>query len=280
ATYLYGQEALYPFGHGLALEPTRWSDVALEASGQSVSVAVTLERDGAWPAHEVVQVYATVDAAAYPHDLGPLPALRLIGSRVVEVPASGRVRARLEIPWTRLRVWSEEAADFFAPTGTVTLQVARSYDDVERSAEVSGPVLLAEPERRHRRGTAGAVILRAFISPYAFGDRASFGHEKGSGGGEHPAGAQHSSTPNEDVRRRPTLPHPPECSTICAIELSFRVRNGTGRFLDAMTAVTQRDSQPAPNTPPTPERDRQRGGVAPREPHSGRKHSKQPTHTK
>ena len=106
------------------------------------------------------------------------------------------------------------------------------------------------------------------------------GVKKGSGRGEHPAGAQHSSTPNEDVRRRPTLPHPPECSTIGAIELSFRVRNGTGRFLDAMTAVTQRDSQPAPNTPPTPERDGQRGGVVPREPHSGRKHSKQPTHTK
>ena len=141
ATYLYGQEALYPFGHGLALEPTRWSDVALEASGQSVSVAVTLERDGARSAHEVVQVYATVDAAAYPHDLGPLPALRLIGSRVVEVPASGGVRARLEIPWTRLRVWSEEAADFVAPTGTVTLHVARSSADVERSAEVSVPVL-------------------------------------------------------------------------------------------------------------------------------------------
>src|SRR5699024_12242513 len=47
--------------------------------------------------------------------------------------------------------------------------------------------------------------------------------------------------PSGDVRRRPTLPHPPECSTIGAIELSFRVRNGTGRFLDAMTAVTRRD---------------------------------------
>src|SRR5699024_11603369 len=47
--------------------------------------------------------------------------------------------------------------------------------------------------------------------------------------------------PSEDVRRRPTLPHPPECSTIGAIELSFRVRNGTGRFLDAMTAVTRRE---------------------------------------
>ena len=41
-----------------------------------------------------------------------------------------------------------------------------------------------------------------------------------------------------DVRRRPTLPHPGECSTIGAEGLSFRVRNGTGRFPFAMTAVT------------------------------------------
>ena len=39
-------------------------------------------------------------------------------------------------------------------------------------------------------------------------------------------------------RRRPTLPHPPGCSTIGAVGLSFRVRDGTGRFPHAMTAVT------------------------------------------
>mgnify|MGYP000445117102 FL=1 len=40
------------------------------------------------------------------------------------------------------------------------------------------------------------------------------------------------------VRRCPTLPHPVECSTIGAGGLSFRVRNGTGRFPSAMAAVT------------------------------------------
>ena len=40
------------------------------------------------------------------------------------------------------------------------------------------------------------------------------------------------------VRRCPTLPHPLECSTIGAVGLSFRVRDGTGRFPHAMTAVT------------------------------------------
>ena len=40
------------------------------------------------------------------------------------------------------------------------------------------------------------------------------------------------------VRRCPTLPHPGGCSTIGAERLSFRVRNGTGRFPFAMTTVT------------------------------------------
>ena len=48
------------------------------------------------------------------------------------------------------------------------------------------------------------------------------------------------------VRRRPTLPHPGECSTIGAEGLSFRVRNGTGRFPFAMTAVTLSSCQRAP----------------------------------
>src|SRR5690625_7098448 len=71
--------------------------------------------------------------------------------------------------------------------------------------------------------------------------------KRGSRRGEKPrtrAPQRLSHSPHKDVRRRPTLPHPPECSTIGAVELSYRVRNGTGRFLDAMTTVTLRDNQP------------------------------------
>jgi hypothetical protein len=39
------------------------------------------------------------------------------------------------------------------------------------------------------------------------------------------------------MRRRATLPHPIECSTIAVPGLSFRVRNGTGRLPRAMTAA-------------------------------------------
>ena len=51
------------------------------------------------------------------------------------------------------------------------------------------------------------------------------------------------------VRRRPTLPPPLEGSTIGAEGLSFRVRNGTGRFPNAMTAVTMSSYQGAPTRP-------------------------------
>ena len=40
------------------------------------------------------------------------------------------------------------------------------------------------------------------------------------------------------VRRCPTLPQGPPCSTIGAESLSFRVRNVTGRFPLAMAAET------------------------------------------
>src|SRR3954451_2904996 len=77
------------------------------------------------------------------------------------------------------------------------------------------------------------------------------------------------------VRRRPTLPRGPPRSTIGAVGLSFRVRNGTGRFPDAMTAETlwrYPTHEPPRTTGTTP-----RGGwwfrggpVVSREPHSGR----------
>jgi hypothetical protein len=57
-------------------------------------------------------------------------------------------------------------------------------------------------------------------------------------------------TPCEEVRRCPTLPHPPECSTIGAVSLSFRVRNVTGRFPDAITTVTL-STQPTPTHHPS-----------------------------
>ena len=61
----------------------------------------------------------------------------------------------------------------------------------------------------------------------------------GPGGGHAKRGHSRCCDPvSKNVRRRPTLPPGPPGSTIGAERLSFRVRNETGRFPFAMTAVT------------------------------------------
>ena len=53
-----------------------------------------------------------------------------------------------------------------------------------------------------------------------------------------PFGFRQTALVAKCVRRRPTLPHSGPCSTIGAERLSFRVRDGTGRFPLAMVAET------------------------------------------
>jgi hypothetical protein len=55
---------------------------------------------------------------------------------------------------------------------------------------------------------------------------------------KHVGGRTYAAPNGKNVRRRPTLPHAPACSTIGAEELNFRVRNGAGCFPFAMVAET------------------------------------------
>ena len=72
----------------------------------------------------------------------------------------------------------------------------------------------------------------------------------GPGGDENgPPGSQRLDREAQHVkRRRATLPHPLECSTIAAPGLSYRVRNGTGRLTRAMTTAKPRSRNDSQNT--------------------------------
>ena len=56
-----------------------------------------------------------------------------------------------------------------------------------------------------------------------------------------------TGNPQHVKRRRATLPHPLECSTIAAPGLSYRVRNGTGRLTRAMTTAKPRSRNDSQN---------------------------------
>ena len=81
-----------------------------------------------------------------------------------------------------------------------------------------------------------------------------------------PGAVRSTGTPKQLKRRRATLPHPLECSTIAAPGLSYRVRNGTGRLTRAMTTanLTATAGKPKESKPAN------QSFVAVREPASGR----------
>ena len=114
-----------------------------------------------------------------------------------------------------------------------------------RSARPRPPARLAGIPPR-----AGATVPSASTAPADPScARQPWAHSSvlGSGGILPPSGKTHEGPPalmagdpssSACVRRRPTLPPRLQGSTIGAEGLSFRVRNGTGRFPFAMAAVT------------------------------------------
>ena len=82
--------------------------------------------------------------------------------------------------------------------------------------------------RSGRRATRGLPSLDPSAVP-------GFGQSRPLTRNGHPALGGHFT---KEVRRCPTLPQGPPCSTIGAESLSFRVRNVTGRFPLAMAAET------------------------------------------
>ncbi len=135
-----------------------------------------------------------------------------------------------------------------------------SPEFVERAED---PVLYGDVGRGETHpAIAIGVLARQRMIPVRFFTAFEPGHATGKGQGRGQAGRRNldftricekgnslrnsPSTQKNRMRRRATLPHPSECSTIAAPGLSFRVRNGTGRLTWAMTAAktTTRDQPP------------------------------------
>ncbi len=118
----------------------------------------------------------------------------------------------------------------------------RQADDVAALAVVQPPDMQAAGSRiGHRRGPRNRECAPRFlrVSIFTPPTRRRRIHAHPTPAAE--AGERGSSplfTLLGCVRRCPTLPHPLGCSTIGAARLSFRVRNGTGRFPCAMTTET------------------------------------------
>ena len=96
-----GNEALYPFGHGLTYAPVQYSPVRLSSPTMAwngeISAGVTLTNTGQRPVEEVVQLYIRDRVATITQ-----PVRLLKGFRRVTVPAGGSVEVTIPLKFEDL----------------------------------------------------------------------------------------------------------------------------------------------------------------------------------
>ena len=96
-----GNEALYPFGHGLTYAPVQYSPVRLSSPTMAwngeISAGVTLTNTGQRPVEEVVQLYIRDRVASITQ-----PVRLLKGFRRVTVPAGGSVEVTIPLKFEDL----------------------------------------------------------------------------------------------------------------------------------------------------------------------------------
>lgn len=142
STYLYGQDARFPFGHGLTVDRTGWSAAEITAGADALQVTVTLtapaERRTAGPLHDVVQVYAQVPEASFSRRSFAVPEARLIGFDAVALGAEP-VTTTIEIPYQRLALFAADRDGWELPDGPLTVHLSRSRSEVVSSQEIEIP---------------------------------------------------------------------------------------------------------------------------------------------
>ncbi|MEU9590960.1 glycoside hydrolase family 3 C-terminal domain-containing protein [Streptomyces sp. NPDC048193] len=119
-----GQNPRFPFGHGLSY--TTFAHGSLEAAwnatAKTVTLSVTVTNTGRRQGTDVVQVYATLPAAAAAEPR------RLVAFRKVTLPAGGTQRVTLTVPAQDLTEW--QPGGWRLVPGSYTFAVARSSRDI------------------------------------------------------------------------------------------------------------------------------------------------------
>ncbi len=124
-------EVAYPFGHGLSYTTFGYSDLAVSATGEGISVAVTVTNTGSRAGREVVQAYVSIADSAVvrvPRELKGFTDVTL------EPGASSTVE--ITIPTEELAFWSVADEAWVVETGRYTVAVGSSSRDLPLSAAV------------------------------------------------------------------------------------------------------------------------------------------------
>jgi beta-glucosidase len=113
-TYQYSRrEHLFPFGHGLSFTTFTYSDLSVEADGDTVAVSVTVTNTGDRAGDEVVQLYSRI-LGQHPE---PVPLRRLQGFERLTLDAGEARTVRFAVPTESLGLWSVTDGRLILPEG-------------------------------------------------------------------------------------------------------------------------------------------------------------------
>lgn len=130
-----GIEPLFPFGFGLSYTTFALTNPQLSAasiaSGDMLTVHVTLSNTGAMDGSEVVQLYV---GARKPSVLRPVKELK--GFHKVKLPPGGSQTIRFELSRTDFAYWDDKTHGWKVDPGTYAISLGHSSADIEHTLTV------------------------------------------------------------------------------------------------------------------------------------------------
>ncbi|MUL80466.1 beta-glucosidase [Mycobacterium sp. CBMA247] len=122
----------FPFGHGLSYTRFDYSGLELTATGEGVSVRLTVTNTGARSGREVVQAYAGLPGS----HIGR-PVRWLAGFAAVTVEPGQRRTVDIPIGRTDLAYWSTDAGRWVVEAGEYVVSVGASSRDLRLTATIT-----------------------------------------------------------------------------------------------------------------------------------------------
>jgi beta-glucosidase len=150
-----GTKVAYPFGHGLSYTTFGYSDLRVTATGDGVSVAVTVTNTGDRAGREVVQAYVSIADSAVvrvPRELK--------GFADVTLEPGASARVEIAIARDELAFWSVVDDAWVVETGRYTVAVGTSSRELYLDAAVD--IAGNEPARAL---TLESTIREAMVVP-------------------------------------------------------------------------------------------------------------------
>ncbi len=133
----FGEDVLYPFGFGLDYGKTELTAYSMAATGDDITVTVTVENTGEiWPARQVVQVYSSCPAGTMEQ---PLQKLCAFGKTRQLQPGESETLT-LKFLLSDMASFDEAASRFVLEAGYYFIRVGTS----SRDTAVAGAVYLPE----------------------------------------------------------------------------------------------------------------------------------------